>query len=390
MITIPVTMETSGVATGVERIKQQVGSLKSGGVAGTFKALAGDLAMANSPAEMLSATMNRLAIAMKGTFLGAAGLAIGKLLASPFEQLNVILGESATRAKTAIDSISKAGGEVSFDQAKAQAEQLKAAIDEIGSSIQKIQGNPFLRLADTIMGVTKEMKLLQESLQRVAASQLTFGVAVDAKNAQEMVGKSDEEKQKIRIRQEAEAKIARLREEVPGTGINLDTAIADVRAEEAAKLKDIELQKQKRSQQDILKATEQIGKIEEKIRQSRMSGPELAEELIKKYNELIGMRDLFASFGTTEGAAQAAQFGVEAAQLKERLAGMGQEKASGIQILADSLQQVGGGGRFAQVGGGDGSVDYLKRLTDTNNKQLNALISIDRNTSGGAAAAGPQ
>lgn len=380
MITIPVTMETSGVATGIERINQQVGSLKSGAVAGTFKALAGDLAMANSPAEMLSATMNRLAIAMKGTFLGAAGMAIGKLLAAPFEQLNVILGESANRAKTAIDSISKAGGEVSFEQAKSQAEQLKAAIDEIGSSIQKIQGNPFLRLADTIMGVTKEMKLLQESLQRVAASQLTFGVAVDAKNAQELVGKSDEEKQKIRIRQEAEAKIARLREELPGTGLNLDTAIADVRAEEAAKLKDIELQKQKRSQQDILRTTEQISKIEEKIRQSRMSEPALADELIKKYQELIGMRDLFASFGTTEGAAQAAQFGLEAAQIKERLAGMGKGGSSSFEVLSDSMQKVGGGGRFTQIGGGENAVDYLKRIDDTNKQQLRALITIGNNT----------
>lgn len=380
MITIPVTMETSGVATGMERINQQVGSLKSGAVAGTFKSLAGDLAMANSPAEMLSATMNRLAIAIKGTFLGAAGMAIGKLLAAPFEQLNVILGESANRAKTAIDSISKAGGEVSFEQAKSQAEQLKAAIDEIGSSIQKIQGNPFLRLADTIMGVTKEMKLLQESLQRVAASQLTFGVAVDAKNAQELVGKSDEEKQKIRIRQEAEAKIARLREELPGTGLNLDTAIADVRAEEAAKLKDIELQKQKRSQQDILRTTEQISKIEEKIRQSRMSEPALADELIKKYQELIGMRDLFASFGTTEGAAQAAQFGLEAAQIKERLAGMGKGGSSSFEVLSDSMQKVGGGGRFTQIGGGENAVDYLKRIDDTNKQQLRALITIGNNT----------
>jgi hypothetical protein len=379
-------LDKSDFSTGLTALKNEVGSLKSGAVAGTFKSLAQDLATANSPAEMLSATMNRLATSLKGTFLGAAGLAIGKLLASPFEQLNVNLEESANRAKTAINAISKAGGDVSFDEAKSQAEQLKSAIDEIGSSIQKIQGNPFLRLADTIMGVTKEMKLLQESLQRVAASQLTFGVAVDSKNAQQLVGKTDEEKQKIRIRQDADAKIARLRDELPGTGLNLNTAIKDVRAEEAAKLKDMELQRQQRNQQDVLKATEQIAKTEEKIRQSRMSGPALADELIKKYNELTGLRDMFASFGTSEGTAQSAQFGVEAAKIKEQLAGMG--RGSGMEILADSLQKVGGGGGFARVG--DGSIDYLQRLNDTNNKQLNALINIDRNTTERASGSGVQ
>lgn len=379
-------LDKSEFSTGLSELKNEVGSLKSGAVAGTFKALAQDLASANSPAEMLSATMNRLATSMKGTALVAAGLAIGKLLAAPFEKLNVILEESVNKSKTAINAISKAGANVNFEEAKSQAEQLKGVIDEIDSSIKKIQTNPFLRLADTIIGVTKEMKLLQESLKLVAASQLTLGVAVDSKNAQELVGKTSEEKQKIRIRQDAEAKIARLKEELPGTGLNLETAIKDVRSEEAAKLKDIELQRQKASQQDILKAVEQIQRIEEKIRQSRMTEPALADELVKKYKELIGMRDLFASFGTKESEAQSAQYGVEAAQIKERLAGMG--KSSGMEILADSLQKVGGGGNFTRVG--ETSVDYLKRLNDTNNKQLNSLMTIEKNTAGGSAAAGAQ
>jgi hypothetical protein len=385
-MTIEASWKGTSVETGMERIKQQASSLKSGAVGGAFKALAQDLASANGPADMLAATMNRLAITLKGTMLGAAGLAIGKLLAAPFDQLSVITRDAANSAKSAIDAISKSGGNLTFDQAVSQAQSLQTAIDQIDSSIQKINSNPFLRLADTIMGVTKELKLLQKSLQLNIASNLSFGAEVDAQSAEAMVGQSNEEKQRLRIQQDAEAKRRRARDEISGTGINLDTTLEAINREEAAKLKDLDIQKenkakedQKKIQQDILKTIEQIGKVEEKIRRGRMTEPELAEELIKKYEELKGMQELFASFGTAEGAKRAAQFGLEAAQIKEQLAGMGRTTSPG-QILADSLQQVGGGGRSAVIGG-ESQIDYLRRLNDTNDKSLRALMTIANNTS---------
>jgi len=380
MISIPVTMETGGVATGVEQIKAQVGSLKSGQVAGTFKALAQDLAMANSPAEMLAATMNRLTLALKGTIFGAAALAIGKLLAAPFEQLSTIVLDTTNRAKSAISSVSKEGANLTFDQAVSQAQSLKSAIDEIDTAVQKINSNPFLRMADAIIGASKELKALQETLRLISASNLSMGALVDAENAEEMVGKSDREKRLLRIDQEADAKRRKAQDEIPGTGINLDSVLADIERERAAKKKDIEVSEEQKAREGALRATEQIAKIEEKIRQSRLTGPQLAEELITKYQQLVGMQKLFESFGTAESAEQAAQFGLEAAQIKEQLAGMGQKGGGGLEVLSDSLQQVGGGGRYAQIGA-EKSVDYLKRLDDTNKKQLDALVTISKNTS---------
>jgi len=380
MISIPVTMETGGVATGVEQIKAQVGSLKSGQVAGTFKALAQDLAMANSPAEMLAATMNRLTLALKGTIFGAAALAIGKLLAAPFEQLSTIVLDTTNRAKSAISSVSKEGANLTFDQAVSQAQSLKSAIDEIDTAVQKINSNPFLRMADAIIGASKELKALQETLRLISASNLSMGALVDAENAEEMVGKSDREKRLLRIDQEADAKRRKAQDEIPGTGINLDSVLADIERERAAKKKDIEVSEEQKAREGALRATEQIAKIEEKIRQSRLTGPQLAEELIAKYQQLIGMQKMFESFGTAESAEQAAQFGLEAAQIKEQLAGMGQKGGGGLEVLSDSLQQVGGGGRYAQIGA-EKSVDYLKRLDDTNKKQLDALVTISKNTS---------
>lgn len=380
MISIPVTMETGGVATGVEQIKAQVGSLKSGQVAGTFKALAQDLAMANSPAEMLAATMNRLTLALKGTIFGAAALAIGKLLAAPFEQLSTIVLDTTNRAKSAISSVSKEGANLTFDQAVSQAQSLKSAIDEIDTAVQKINSNPFLRMADAIIGASKELKALQETLRLISASNLSMGALVDAENAEEMVGKSDREKRLLRIDQEADAKRRKAQDEIPGTGINLDSVLADIERERAAKKKDIEVSEEQKAREGALRATEQIAKIEEKIRQSRLTGPQLAEELIAKYQQLIGMQKMFESFGTAESAEQAAQFGLQAAQIKEQLAGMGQKGGGGLEVLSDSLQQVGGGGRYAQIGA-EKSVDYLKRLDDTNKKQLDALVTISKNTS---------
>ncbi|NBQ64096.1 MAG: hypothetical protein EBS49_00930 [Verrucomicrobia bacterium] len=384
-MTIEASWKGTSVETGIERIKQQAGSLKSGAVGGAFKALASDLAMANGPAEMLAATMNRLATTLKSTTLGAVGIAIGKLLAAPFEQLSMITQSAANSAKTAIGAIQKSAGNMTFDQAISQAQALQSAIDEIGSSIQKINTNPFLRLADVIMGVSKELKLLQDSLRLNIASNLSFGAEVDAQNAEQMVGKTDEEKQRLRIKQEAEAKRRKARDEIPGTGINLETTLDAINREEAAKLKELDIQKQnkakedqKKIQQDILKTTEQIAKVEEKIRQGRMKEPELADELVKKYEQLKGMQALYASFGTLEGQKQAAQFGLEAAQIKEQLAGMGRASSPG-QILADSLQQVSGGGRSAFIGG-QSQIDYLKKLNDTGDRQHKALMEIVANT----------
>jgi hypothetical protein len=46
------------------------------------------------------------------------------------------------------------------------------------------------------------------------------------------------------------------------------------------------------------------------------------------------------------------------------------ERKSTMQVLADSLQQVGGGGRFAQIGGADA----------TQRDQLAVLKNIEKNT----------
>ncbi|NBW14647.1 MAG: hypothetical protein EBR82_42275 [Caulobacteraceae bacterium] len=240
-------------------------------------------------------------------------------------------------------------------------------------------------MADAIIGASKELKLLQGALENVASKQIAMGALVDANNAEALVGKTGDERQRMQIQLDAKAKRERAKNETTSVQ-DRDSAIADINREEAAKLKDLDMQKAKKAKEDeeklregALKTLDQIFKVEEKIRQGRMKEPELAEELIKKYEELNGMQELFASFGSAEGAKQAAQFGLEAAQIKEQLAGLGQGTTS-QEIIADSIQRVGGGGRSAIIGG-QGQIDYLKRLNDTGDKQYKTLMTIANNTS---------
>ena len=140
----------------------------------------------------------------------------------------------------------------------------------------------------------------------------------------------------------------------------------------------------KSAEDQKLKVRQQIFDIEEKIRQGRLREPALAEELIGKYKSLTDLATRLQLIGEMTGddekTAEALNLRLEATKIRERLAGMGQGNSSQMQILADSLQQVGGGGRFAQIGGGETQVDYLRKLTDIGNRQLRATIDVANNT----------
>lgn len=146
----------------------------------------------------------------------------------------------------------------------------------------------------------------------------------------------------------------------------------------------------KSAEDQKLKVRQQIFDIEEKIRQGRLKEPALAEELIGKYKSLTDLATRLQLIGEMTGddekMTEALNLRLEATKIRERLAGMGQGNNSQMQILADSLQQAGGGGRFAQIGGGESQIDYLRRLNDTGNKQLRAMIEIANNTGGRQAA----
>ena len=111
--------------------------------------------------------------------------------------------------------------------------------------------------------------------------------------------------------------------------------------------------------------------LEGKIAEKGMSQEQIAQRLLATYSALASQKKLVESFKTEEGDLQASALGVEMAQIKDRLSGMG-GTAGSMQVLADSLQQVGGGGRFAQVGGNE-TKDYLRAIKDSSAVSAKAL-----------------
>jgi hypothetical protein len=114
--------------------------------------------------------------------------------------------------------------------------------------------------------------------------------------------------------------------------------------------------------------------LENKIAEKGMTQEQIAQRLLATYSALSAEKKMAESFKTEVGDLQASQLGVEMAQIKERLAGM-TDRAGSFQVMADSLQQVGGGGRFAQVGANQTN-DYLRAIKDTSAMSAKALQEL--------------
>ena len=126
--------------------------------------------------------------------------------------------------------------------------------------------------------------------------------------------------------------------------------------------------------------------LENKIAEKGMTQEQIAQRLLATYSALSAEKKLAESFKTEAGDLQASAIGVEMAQIKERLSGM-TERSGSFQVLADSLQQVGGGGRFAQVGRNE-ETDYLRAIKDSSAVSARALQDLAGNGRGSVTPVG--
>ena len=128
------------------------------------------------------------------------------------------------------------------------------------------------------------------------------------------------------------------------------------------------------TQEKIIENARKRLEIETKIAEKGMTQEQIAQRLIAQYALLAEEKKLAESFKNEAGDLQASALGVEMAQIKERLSGM-TDRSGSFQVLADSLQQVGGGGRFAQVGGNQTN-DYLRAIKDSSATSAKALQEL--------------
>lgn len=381
-------LDTSEFNSGMERLQSQVSKVSSGGLASGFKNLAMDLTRANSPAEALSATFGRLGDVLKGTIFGAAGLAIGKMLAAPFEQTAAVVKESTDIFENALKKLQDSGDAISFDQAVGQVQNLASAIEQIDANIKKVDENFFTRMAAKLTGAVGEMEKQKSTLLFNAGGALGVGLIKERQRNEFTQGMSPDDKQLLDISDRQRSRAETIRKVFkdkwsPAADAALEESFNLFVQERNAKLEDIA--KRKRTATALAKLRNE----EEERAMDNRSYDRMRDS--RRESMLVDFRKGLDEARSVVDEAQKRGVSIEQIQQERAMKtfdlGAQQASRSGspMQVLADNLQQVGGGGRFAQVGGDN------RELVGKANEQLKALQEIAKNTAtSNAAAAGVQ
>jgi hypothetical protein len=345
-------LDTSEFTTGIGRVQESVSRLSRGALSGTFRNIAADIASANSPAEALAATFSSLGNAFRGTIFGAAGLAIGKLLAAPFEQLSIIVKESGAAVDQVLSKIERAGSVANVQQGLSEMASLQQAADQVSKSIQSIDSNVFLRLASAVTGSKKELEGLRDSLEKLGTTRVLEGITRESDTMAFRQGLSPDEQRLFDISEKTRNRVEQVRNSTT-PGAEQDLAILEayeIGARERNALLD------------------QIAKEKEEASKRFRDSLDVAE----------ARKDLRGIDAQTAGVAAAEAIARNAEQSGGQPNGLGlrslktEKRTGSMQVLADSLQQVGGGGRFAQVGGNE-TKDYLRAIKDSSAVSAKAL-----------------
>lgn len=324
--------------------------------------MAADIAAATTPAEALAATFNSLGNVLRGTIFGGAGLAIGKLLAAPFEQLSVLVKDSTNNVEQAMARVMGAGVTQTAQQGIAEMQSLQQAIDQISGSIQSIDSNVFLRMASFVSGAKQEMEAMRDTLERLGSARVLEGITRENQNAAFRRGLSPNDQRLFDVDQSTRARVESIRQATrPGS------------AQDAAILQAFEIGARERN--DLL------DKMAKENAQKEFTEK---EKLARAYSQLVS--DFDGTLSNRRRRKENEEHDDKMKKIREQIdrpmevvdSPVLPSAGSPLQVLADSLQQVGGGGRFAQVGG----IEAVQK------DQLAVLKNIEKNTANLGSAAG--
>lgn len=354
-------LDTSEFTTGIERVRSSVARLSTGALSGTFRNMAADIASATTPAEALAATFNSLGNVLRGTIFGGAGLAIGKLLAAPFEQLSVLVKDSTNNVEQAMSRVMRAGVTQTAQQGIAEMQSLQQAIDQISSSIQGIDSNVFLRMASFVSGAKTEMEAMRDTLERLGSARVLEGITRENQNAAFRRGLSPNDQRLFDQSENTRARVESIRQ-ATRPGAAQDAAIGQVFE---------------------IGARERMDLLDKMAKEKAAEEFKEKEKLAKAYAELVAGFD--KTLSDRRRRKEQEEHDDKMKKFQEQLARPIEQEAlpeitrsSPLQVLADSLQQVGGGGRFTQVGG----IEAVQK------DQLSVLKNIEKNTANLGTAAG--
>lgn len=345
-------LDTSEFTTGIDRVTESVSRLSRGAVSGTFRNIAQDIASASSPAEALAITFNSLGNTLRGTIFGAAGLAIGKILSAPFEQLSQIVKESSASVDQVLNQISKAGSVSNLQQGISEMGNMQQAIDAITKSIQNIDNNAFLRVASAVSGTRKELEAMRMTLENLGNARILEGITRESQTQAFRMGLSPDDQRLFDISERTRARVQQVR-----------SATTPGAEQDAAVLEAFNMGARERNAALDQMAAEQAKKeFEEK------------EKLAKAYAELVQGFD--ETLSNRRQRKDQEEHDDKMKRINELLAKPVEKPAaepirrSSFEVLTDSLRKRGGGGTFAQVGG----VETVQK------DQLAVLKNIEKNT----------
>lgn len=281
-------------------------------------------------------------VAGKFALLIGGAIAVGKLLATPFEKLTEIVKTAIGIQEQFNNALSQAGQATSFEGAISAFKQLNALADQTGKTLGESMGrslseaiaNAFsgrpgqllARLGDLLSGgaVSGDLGAQEEQQRRIAAETLRGNMAVSAAEAEEIIGAggNPEEIAKIEREQEKRRQIMALRatfRDTEGGEFSPQAQEAEGLLKEQQALEDvIDLQKR------LFEARQKANAETERTRQLGMSTEEkLADEKVTQSRlegERAGASSGASSFAEIE--ARVLEINAEIERSKQRQIGL--------------------------------------------------------------------
>lgn len=350
-------------------IDAQNAATTSKGLSQTIRGLAGDLVNATSAGDVFQAVVSRLTTAMGGLIAGAAGFAIGKIIAGQIDQAATSmegLNLAAANLNESLNSLNAPNR--SFENLGASVQAVSANIKALQAANDDLQGSFRNKVLDTAFkaaGAAANTPLLNvgplggigaglnalglgggfldgmnaEAESATAAARAGVGLAVkqDYKDLVELSrAQNDEEREGIKLRQQRQ----QLESQITSAG-GTQKDIAELRKLFA--LQDQEAAKEKTRKQDEKSGTRKGNVIGEQLGPGNFKGIEQA-----KREREAAARNLGPEFAPGTADAAAGGFRVDSAMFQQQQA---EEAARAIMAnQQNAFQGSSGASAFQRIG----------------------------------------
>ena len=299
-------------------------------------------------------------VAARFALLIGGAIAVGKLLATPFEKLTEIVKTAIGIQEQFNNALSQAGQATSFEGAISAFKQLNALADQTGKTLGDSMGrsigeaiaNVFsgrpgqllARLGDLVTGggVSGEIGAQEEQQRRIAAETLRGNMAVSAAEAEEIIGAggNPEEIAKIQREQEKRRQIMALRatfRDTEGGEFSPQAQEAETLLKEQQALEDqIDLQKR------LFEAKQKAKAETDKTRQLGMSTEEKLEDekatQARLEGERVGASSEASSFAEIE--ARVLEINAQIEQSKQRQIGLEESLKKEVERKAEAEKRA--------------------------------------------------